>query len=179
VKTYVALLRSINLVRVRRVAMADLRIWLTELGYDAVRTYLQSGNAIFASDRKPAELEREIGKRLEEQLGFEVRCLIRDHAELQRVVDADPFGDVADNHSRYSVAFIAGPATKSRLAKLAPDAFAPELFHLGKREIYLWYPEGLQRSKLNNELAERNLGVVATVRNWNTVRKLAELTGSR
>ena len=178
-KTYVALLRGINLGSTRKVAMADLRTWLGELGYDAVRTHLQSGNAVFASDRKPAELEREIGKRLEEQLGFEVRCLVRDHAELQRVVDADPFGDVAHNHSRYAVAFLSGPPGKSRLAKLAPDAFAPELFHLGKREIYLWYPDGIHKSKLNNELTERNLGVVATVRNWNTVRKLAELTEGR
>ena len=98
------------------------------------------------------------------------------NAELQRVVDADPFGESAPDHARYAVAFLSGPPAKSRLAKLAPDAFAPELFHLGKREIYLWYPDGIHRSKLNNELTERNLGVVATVRNWNTVRKLAELS---
>jgi uncharacterized protein (DUF1697 family) len=176
VKTYVALLRGINLGAARKVPMADLRTWLAELGYGDVRTHLQSGNALFTSDRKPAELEREIGKRLEEQLGFEVRCLIRDHAGLQRVVDADPFGERAPNHSRYAVAFLSGPPTKSRLAKLPADAFAPELFHLGRREIYLWYPDGIHRSKLNVELTERNLGVVATVRTWNVVRKLAELS---
>lgn len=177
-RTYVALLRGINLGRTRKVAMADLRTWLAELGYADVRTHLQSGNAVFASDRRPAELEREIGKRLEEQLGFEVRCLIRDHPELQRVVDEDPFGDGAPDHSRYAVAFLSAPATKSRLARLAPDAFAPELFHFGRREIYLWYPEGIHKSKLNNELTERNLGVVATVRNWRTVLKLAEISAS-
>jgi len=176
VKTYVALLRGINLGRARKVAMADLRKWLEGLGYGDVRTLLQSGNAVFTSDRRPAQLEREIGARLTEETGFEVRCLIRDHKELQRVVDADPFADVATNHSRYAVAFLSAPSAKSRLATLAPDAFAPELFHLGKREIYLWYPGGIHQSKLNNELADRKLGVMATVRNWNTVRKLAEMS---
>jgi uncharacterized protein (DUF1697 family) len=176
VRTYVALLRGINLGRARKVAMADLRTWLTELGYENVRTFLQSGNALFRSDRTPAELEREIGKRLGEQAGFEVRCLIRDHAELRRVVDADPFGDVATNHSRYAVAFLSERPKKARLATLDPDAFAPERFHIGKREIYVWYPDGIHQSRLNNELTERNLGVVATVRNWNTVRRLMEMS---
>ncbi len=171
-----ALLRGINLGRARKVAMADLRRWLGELGYADVRTLLQSGNAIFASDRKPAELEREISKRLEEELGFAVACLIRDHAELQRVVDGDPFGDIVTNRSRYSVAFLSGPPKKARLATLDPAAYEPELFHFGKREIYLWYPEGLHNSRLNRELTERNLGVVITIRNWNTVTKLAALT---
>jgi uncharacterized protein (DUF1697 family) len=156
--------------------MADLRRWLEELGYGSVRTLLQSGNALFTSDRRPDELEREIGKRLGEQLGFEVRCLIRDHEELQRVVDADPFGEIADNHARYAVAFLSERPAAARLATLPPDSFAPELFHIGEREIYLWYPGGIHRSRLNNELTERNLGVVATLRNWNTVRKLAELS---
>src|SRR2546423_9158364 len=121
-KTYVALLRGINLGRTRKVAMADLRTWLEELGYGSVRTLLQSGNALFTSDRKPAELEREIGKRLEEQTGFEVRCLIRDHAELRRVLDGDPFGDLVTNPSRYAVAFLSAEPTAARLAKLDPDA---------------------------------------------------------
>ncbi len=175
-KTYVALLRGINLGRTRKVAMADLRTWLKELGYGSVQTFLQSGNAVFTTDRKPAELEREIAKRLEEQVGFEVRCLIRDHAELQRVVDGDPFGDTVTNPSRYAVAFLSAKPKKARLATLDPDAFAPERFHVGEREIYLWYPGGIHRSRLNGELTERNLGVVATVRNWNTVCRLAELS---
>jgi uncharacterized protein (DUF1697 family) len=175
VKTYVALLRGVNLGRTRKVAMADLRRWLTELGYGDVRTLLQSGNAVLTSDRRPAELEREISKRLEEEVGFPVPCLIRDHDDLRRVLDTDPFGKIATDHARYAVAFLSGPPVKSRLATLAPDAFAPELFHVGEREIYVWYPDGIHRSRLTGELTERNLGVVATLRNWNTVRKLAEM----
>jgi len=64
-----------------------------------------------------------------------LRCLIRDHAELQRVVDTEPFGERAANHSRYAVAFLSGPTTKARLAKPVPDAFTSELFHFGEREV--------------------------------------------
>ena len=105
-----------------------------------------------------------------------MRCLIRDHAELRRVLDGDPFGDLVTNPSRYAVAFLSAEPTAARLAKLDPDAYAPERFHFGRREIYLWYPDGIHKSKLNNELTERNLGVVATLRNWRTVLKLAEIS---
>jgi uncharacterized protein (DUF1697 family) len=74
------------------------------------------------------------------------------------------------------VAFLSAPPKNARLTTLPDDAFAPELFHVGKREIYLWYPNGIHRSKLNAELTDRNLGVMATVRNWNTVTKLLDMT---
>src|SRR5947209_3781125 len=140
VQTYVALLRSVNLGRARRLPMADLRAWLIELGYAEVRTYLQSGNAVFASDRTPEELEREIAKRLGERLGFDVPCMIRTPGQLRRVVAGNPFLDVATDHARLAVAFLSGPPERSRLAALDPAAYEPELFQLAEREIYLWYP---------------------------------------
>jgi uncharacterized protein (DUF1697 family) len=175
VKTYVALLRGVNLARNRRIAMADLRRWLTDLGYGDVRTLLQSGNAVFASDRKPAEVEREIEKRLEEETGHSIPCLIRTHDELQRVIDGNPFGDIVTDPARFVVAFLSEPPARPRLATLDPAGYAPERWHIGEREIYLWHPNGIHSSRLTNELTDRNLGVVATARNWNTVLKLAAM----
>ena len=166
--TYIALLRGINLGGKRRVAMADLRAWIGELGYEDVRTLLQSGNAVFRSGKRTATVQRELEGKLAERAGFTVDCVVLTVDELRAVVEADPLGEVADNGSRYHVSFlrVAPPATD-----FAPDAFAPELFHVGKREIYFWTPEGSINSKVLAAFPVKK-GEVATMRNWNTVTKL-------
>lgn len=170
--TYVALLRGINLAGKRRVAMADLRTWLAELGYTDVRTLLQSGNAVFRSAKQPATVRRELEKRLAEGAGFTIDCVLRTAEELAAVLATDPLGTVADNPSRYLVAFLDTEATPP---DLAPDSFAPELFHVGEREVYFWVPGGSQKSKVLAAFPARK-GEVSTVRNWNTVTKLAAMT---
>jgi uncharacterized protein (DUF1697 family) len=177
VTTYIALLRGINLGRSRRVAMADLRGWLTELGYTDVHTHLQSGNAVFASDEPAGEVTRQIEKRLEAGTGFPVGCVVRTAAQLRRIVAGNPFEDFAADGARLQVAFLSAPLDPARLADVDPAAVAPERFHAAKTEIYLWYPNGIQKSKLNGLLTDKRLGVSATARNWNTVTKLLEIAG--
>jgi uncharacterized protein (DUF1697 family) len=174
VATYVALLRGINLAGKRRVAMADLRSWLAELGYDDVRTLLQSGNAVFRSAKRPATVERELEAHLAERSGFSIDCVVVTADELRAVVDADPLGSVADNGSRYLVSFL---RAEPKQPDFAADAFTPERFHLGRREIYFWVPDGSQNSKVLAAFPTRK-GEVATVRNWNTVTKLLAMTES-
>src|SRR5262250_1956433 len=90
-KTCVALLRGINVGGNRRVAMADLRAWLEELGLKHVRTYLQSGNAVFQSDQPRVSLAPAIEKKIEKEAGFPVRVVVRTAQELKRVVEINPF----------------------------------------------------------------------------------------
>ncbi|OLF13408.1 DUF1697 domain-containing protein [Actinophytocola xanthii] len=163
-----ALLRGINLGSRRRVAMADLRTWLAELGHAEVRTLLQSGNAVFRTERELDEVRAELSAHLTERAGFPVACVLRTAAELAEVVAADPLGAVATNPSRYFVVFLDRPVTSP---DLEPDAFAPELFHLGEREVYFWVPEGVRDSKVLAAFPAR-ADEVATMRNWNTVTKL-------
>jgi uncharacterized protein (DUF1697 family) len=174
---YVALLRGINVARNRRVPMADLRGWLTDLGYADVRTHLQSGNAVFRSGKRADTVAREIEVRLARETGFAIDCVIRTAAELRAIVAADPFGGVATNPSRYMLSFLAERPDPARLPDLDPAAYEPERFHVGDREIYLWCANGLRESTLFGEFAEKRLGVVATVRNWNTVTKLLAMAG--
>jgi uncharacterized protein (DUF1697 family) len=166
--TYVALLRGINLASRRRVAMADLRGWLTDLGYTDVRTLLQSGNAVFRTPKRPAAVRTEVEAALEAGAGFSIDCVIRTAAELRAVVEADPFGDIATDPSRYAVSFLSEPATWP-----AVDAtqFEPDRVHLGTREAYYWLPNGMQKAKILTAFPTQK-GATATVRNWNTVTKL-------
>jgi uncharacterized protein (DUF1697 family) len=155
--------------------MADLRRWLTEAGFSEVRTHLQSGNIVLRSADRADDVVRKIEKQVEAGAGFRADCVVRTAAQLRKVIEGNPFEGVATDGAKFQVAFLAGPLAPGRLDDVDPAEFAPELFHVGREEIYLWYPGGIQRSKLGGLLTDRKLGVSATARNWNTVTKLLEL----
>jgi uncharacterized protein (DUF1697 family) len=165
----VALLRGINLGSKRRVAMADLRELLTELGYADVRTVLASGNAVFTGAKADARATLERG--LRERFDMEIDVVLRTMAELQAVVDADPFAGKVENPTRYFVVFL---DRKPDTSALEGEEFAPDEYAVGKRELYVHCPEGMQNSKLMKVLSKRSKSGTATVRNWATVNKLLE-----
>jgi uncharacterized protein (DUF1697 family) len=167
---HIALLRGINLGSRRRVAMADLRDLLTSLGYEDVRTLLQSGNVAFDSKRSGKPLERELYKELSAKFGFDIPVVVRTRAQLAGIVDRDPLADVADDPKRYQVTFLSDKPSAKRVGALSELDVAPEQFVVSGREIYAWHPDGMQRSKLAAALTDQRLGVTATARNWNTVR---------
>jgi uncharacterized protein (DUF1697 family) len=181
VHTYIALLRGVNLGPNRRMAMADLRRWLTDLGYANVRTLLQSGNAVFDCAASATEVCRALEKGIADGAGFPVDCVVRTPEQLQAVIDAHPFAGIATDPAKMGVAFLAAPLAKDRLRDVDTGALAPERFEVGpgRTEIYLWYANGMARSKLGAMvLPDRKLGTSPTVRNWNTVTKLVELARS-
>ncbi|MFJ8691508.1 DUF1697 domain-containing protein [Streptomyces roseolilacinus] len=176
---YAALLRGVNVGGSRKVPMAELRTVLAGLGHTDVRTHLQSGNAFFttASDAGEDALAAAIEQALEEHFGFRVDCLVRGGPYLRAAVDACPFpaGDLEPR--QLHVTYFSAPVTADRFAAVDRAAHLPEEFRLGDRELYLYVPDGLGRSKLADALARPAVvrGVVATTRNWATVRKLAEM----
>ena len=175
---YIALLRGINVGGRQKLAMADLRALLASLGYEAVSTHLQSGNAVFATARDDADgLAGEIEAGIARDLGLDVRVLLRTRDELAAVVAANPFPQAAADPARLLVTVLSAQPAADRFASIDPARFAPDEFRLGDRVIYAWYPNGIGRSKLTNDVWERRLAVTGTARNWNTVRRLAELAG--
>ncbi|MEV5243339.1 DUF1697 domain-containing protein [Streptomyces cinnamoneus] len=177
--TYVALLRGINVGGKKRVPMQTLREMLTAMGGEAVRTHLNSGNAVFThTETDEGTLADALEGAVERELGFSVSCLVREAGEMRRVVDADPFAGREVDPSRYVVLFLAGPADPATVADLDPAAYAPEEFVLGEREVYLHCAEGIRDSRLTKVLTERRLGTVVTARNWNTVTTLADMAGA-
>ncbi|MFJ6462682.1 DUF1697 domain-containing protein [Streptomyces sp. NPDC091387] len=177
---YAALLRGINVGGHRKVPMAELRTLLTGLGHGDVRTYLQSGNAVFSSDSGDEDtLAVELERAIEEQFGFGVECLVRDAAYLAAVAGACPFPAAELLPKELHITFFDQPVDAARFAPLDAAAFRPEEFRLGERALYLHAPGGLGGSKLAAALSRPSLnkGLVATSRNWNTVTKLVEMTG--
>jgi uncharacterized protein (DUF1697 family) len=165
----VGLLRGINLGSKRRIAMADLRELLTELGYEDVRTVLASGNVVFTGSK--AKAGEKLEKALQDRFGFKVDVVLRTMAELHAVVADEPFGDEVDNDTRYFVVFL--PEAPD-VSALEGQDFAPDKFAVNGREVYAWCPDGMQNSRLMKALGKPGTGTTATVRNMATVKKLLE-----
>jgi uncharacterized protein (DUF1697 family) len=175
VARHVALLRGINLGSRNRIAMPKLRALLEDAGFGDVATYLQSGNVVVSTPKQAEAVRREVERLIAEMLGLEIDVVVRSRAQLARVVERDPFRDVATDPKRYQVSFLAASAPPGLTQKLAAAAAEQERFAVHGREIYAWHPAGVARSKLWALLAGRQLGVTATARNWTTVTKLLEL----
>jgi uncharacterized protein (DUF1697 family) len=156
--------------------MDDLRTLLASLGYLEVSTYLQSGNVLFETSRTDTVgMEKEMRKAIGDAMGLDVPVLIRNPDELASVVAANPFPHALLQPARFYLTFLSRQPEEPTCVGLDAAVFAPEQFRVGERVIYVWYPEGVQNTRLSNTFFEKQLGVTATSRNWNTVRKLLEL----
>jgi uncharacterized protein (DUF1697 family) len=164
----IALLRGINVGGNKKVEMARLRALLEELGYRDVRTYVNSGNAVFSG---PLRSERHLEAAIAKAFGFDVPVVLRSRDELAEIVKANPLSDVASDPAKYLVVFCTADASTD----LDPADFAPETFHVRGREVYLWTPGGIRDSPLAKLLANKSLGAKSTARNWRTVEKLLDL----
>ncbi|MFC9340896.1 DUF1697 domain-containing protein [Streptomyces sp. NPDC057020] len=179
-KTYAALLRGINVSGHRKVPMAELRPLMEELGHTGVRTYLQSGNAVFATESGAGEdeLATVLEDAIEERFGFRVDCLVRGGDYLAAVAEACPFPAAELEGKQLHAVYYSGPVDPERFASIDREAYLPEDFALGDRVLYLYVPDGLGRSRLGDVVSRPAVvkGLVATARNWNTVLKLIEMT---
>ncbi len=174
---YVAMLRGINVGRGKVVKMERLRASLESLDFSGVRTYVQSGNVAFESERKPAaELSKKIEARILRDFGFAVPVILKTSKEIEQVVSDNPLvKEKGIDHSKLHVTFLSGAPPAAAIKALEPLATNHERFRVLNREVYLYCPDGYGRSKLTNTTIEKKLSVVATTRNWRTVNALLEM----
>jgi uncharacterized protein (DUF1697 family) len=175
-KIYVALLRGINVGGNRRVAMADLRGWVEEIGLQQVRTYVQSGNLVFKSQQPAAALEKKIERKIAQAAGFEVRVVVRSAKEIREVMRSNPFVKRSGiDLSKLRVTFLAEAAGAGARAKLKALPGGGDESKVCESEIFLYCPNGYGRSKLVNSVLEKTAGGAATTRNWRTVNALCAM----
>lgn len=175
--TLVSLLRGINVGGNRKIRMAELQALYESLGFTSVRTLLQSGNVIFDSASADTDqVATTIETGIQHQFGFEVRVIIRTADDWQSVVTHHPFSaEQLAEPGKILVTFLHQAPDDAALAALRTAQPGPEIIHSHARELYIFYPDGMGRSKLDNSLIERRLGCAATGRNWNTVNKILAL----
>lgn len=177
--TFIALLRAVNLGQHNKVAMADLRGLLDELGMEDPRTLLQSGNLVFRSDAsKTVELERRLETEAKARLGLETDVFVRTAEEWRKVVQGNPFPEEAESDPGHLLVFALKEAAGRAAVKALQEAIRGREVVRGKgRHAYVVYPDGIGRSRLTNAVIEKHLGTRGTGRNWNTVLKLHALAG--
>jgi uncharacterized protein (DUF1697 family) len=175
--SYVAMLRGINVSGSKIIKMEALRASFEALGFSNVRTYVQSGNVVFAAkERTAAPLGAKIAARIKRDFGFDVPTLVLGAESLARVVDQNPFvGRKGVDPTKLHVTFLAEAPAAAGLQKMQAVMSGRDEFQCRGTSIYLVCPDGYGNSKLNNNAFERALRVGATTRNWKTVTTLAAM----
>ncbi|QSB05167.1 DUF1697 domain-containing protein [Natronoglycomyces albus] len=169
----VALLRGINVGGTSVISMADVRQIATECGYGNVGTYVQSGNLVFTASQDPDEVAATLRTAFAESSSVEPEVIVRTQAELHEVVAANPFLDRDAEPKQLQVVFMPGNEPAS-VAGVDLESFAPEAAAVVGRELYMYLPNGMGRSKLAAALMRKS-GTSGTARNWRTVTKLAAM----
>ena len=177
VSVFIALLRAVNLGGHNRVAMADLRTMLEDLGLRDAQTLLQSGNAVFRGDRGDTdELERILERALAKRLGVRTDFMVRTAAEWRAAIAGNPFPREAERDPGRTVLFCLKDAPPPEAVTALQEAISGrEVVRAKGRSAYAIFPDGMGRSRLTITLLEKKLGTRGTGRNWNTVLKLGEL----
>lgn len=171
--TFIALFRGINVGGNNSLPMKTLKTILESLGCEKVRTYIQSGNAVFQSSvPDPVRLAETISAAISDKCGFEPRILLLKRTDLEEAVKHNPFP--MDPGNRLHFFFLAEEPKHPDLEGLKLLKTGSESFQLFRKVFYLHAPDGIGRSKLAAG-TERRLGVATTARNWNTVNKLMEM----
>jgi uncharacterized protein (DUF1697 family) len=170
VTQYVALFRGINVGGNNILPMKELVTLLKGLGCTDVKTYIQSGNAVFSSAEEDKDkLAEAISAAIKESHGFQPKVLLLTAPELKEALVGSPFQTPEGKALHFY--FLASTPEEANLAAMEDLKTNDEAFQLGDSVFYLYAPNGIGRSKLA-EKVERLLGVPATARNLNTVNKL-------
>lgn len=167
-KTYIALLRAVNVGGTGKLPMAELRAMCEAAGFEQVRTYIASGNVVLKSAASEKQVKAELAARLERYAGKPVGVLVRTGTELAAVLAANPFPKAAPNRTVAIFLDKAPPVD----ALDAMSGRSSEEVVVGKREIYVHYVDGMADSKLKIVAAK-----TGTARNINTIAKLVEMAG--
>jgi uncharacterized protein (DUF1697 family) len=177
VPVVIAMLRGVNVGGHNKIKMEALRRLCTKLKLRDACTYVQSGNVIFRTEERDlALLTKRLQNAIERDFAFRPDVVLRTAAELRDVVARNPFAKGRDiEPSKLLVTFLAsdpGPEARDKAAKIKTE---PEELRINRREVYIYFPNGMARPKMSWPTIEKALQTSGTGRNWNSVTKMLEI----
>ncbi len=180
-KTYIALLRGINVGGHHKMKMADLKVMLEKLNFTRVTTYIQSGNIILQGAQKDTvELSDLIKKEIKKQFGFDVPVLILTVENLISIYENNPFleqlnkQELEDNKMFFTL--LSSKPDALGIEEINTNFQGEEQFLITDKVVYLYATNGCRKTKLTNNFFEKKLKSAATTRNLKTIIKLLELS---
>jgi len=174
---YIALLRGINIGPHKRMKMEKLRTCCEGLGFESVKTFIQSGNVVFRAGKlSPAAVSRKLEEQIVRDFGFSADVVTRSKDEMTEIVDSNPLIKLLGiDPAKLHVVFLSDAPEPAAIKKLESLTLAPDKAHHAGKEIYFYFPNGVSGSSLWKHPLDRVLGVSATMRNWNTVNSLHQM----
>ena len=177
-KTWIALLRGINVGGRNRLPMKDLSKIFEAAKCEPVKTYIQSGNVVFKADiRSVSQFGDEISKAIESDYGFRPAIRLVDAKALRTAIASNPFPEAASEPTSLHLFFLEEAPQKSRVDAARNLLSESESIKITGKCLYLHAPDGIAPSKFAKGI-DRTLGMSTTARNWRTITKLAELVST-
>jgi uncharacterized protein (DUF1697 family) len=171
---FVALLKGINVSGQKIIKMSDLKNLIEDLSFKKVKTFIQSGNVIFFSNtNNKRTIQNKIEKRIKDHFGFQVQVIIKTPDQISDALKHNPFlKDKKKDIGQIYFTFISENPSAANIKKLREVNYSPEEYILDDDIIYVFFPNGYGKSKMNNNFFEKKLNVFATTRNYKTVKTL-------
>jgi uncharacterized protein (DUF1697 family) len=172
---YAAFLRGINVGGKNKVKMETLREICGAIGFENVKTYINSGNMIFetaeSDDKKLAE---KIEKAIEKEFGLNIKTMVRSIAEIEEIIKNNPFEGQFENDKDLHVFFLDEELPPEKGELLLSNNNENEVFFVQRREIFCLLRISVLDSLIGKDYLGKKLKVSATARNWRTVNKILE-----
>lgn len=171
----VSFLRGINVGVNNKIKMSEIVSIYTKLGYFKIATYLNTGNIVFIGTRKRNTnlIEKEIQNMIKHNKGLNIEVIIRTKRELQAIVDKFPFE--TENNKNLYVTLLKTASKVDFTEQINSSLKEFDLCRINEKEIYLYLPDGYNKSKVNNAFIEKKANVVSTTRNLKTIKKVLEM----
>jgi uncharacterized protein (DUF1697 family) len=173
----ISMLRGVNVGGHNKIKMDGLRALYESMKLWDAQTYVQSGNVIFRTDERDiARLAKRIDDGIERKFGFRPDVILRTATEMREVVAKNPFAKRRGiEPGKLLVSFLASDPVEEGLEKVRQMKCDPEELRIDGREVYIYFPNGMGRSKLPWAELDKILKTPATGRNWNSVTKMLEM----
>jgi len=173
----VAMLRGVNVGGHNKIEMEALRALCESLELRDAQTYVQSGNVVFRTkERNLGALARRMEDAIEQSFGFRPAVIVRTTSELRNVIARNPFSKRRGiEPGKLLVTFLASDPTVEARDQTLQIKTDPEEMRIDGREVYIYFPNGMGRTKLSWPMIGKMLGTSGTGRNWNSVIKLLEM----
>jgi uncharacterized protein (DUF1697 family) len=173
---YVALLRGINVTGKNMIRMETLRATFEALGFEDVKSYINSGNLVFKTVRTDdAKLAKKIHDAIQRDFGFDISVMVRPITEVREIVAWDPFKGQFESHKDVHVFFLNDKLTEEQEARLLEQGNENELFAISGRHVACFLKIHITDSAVGKGFIDKKLKVAATGRNWRTVKTIAEM----
>jgi uncharacterized protein (DUF1697 family) len=173
---YIVLLRGINVGGHNKLPMSDLRSLLTDNGYKAVSTYIQSGNILLSSDKDSKTINTHICGLLKNTYDYNIPVITISVTALQQCFNDNPFLNTETDIKFLHVTFLDNTPKKESVENFNVNLYNNDRFQIVGQFVYLHTPDGFAKTKFSNTQFEKQLNTTATTRNWRTVTKLIELS---